>query len=198
MAVEGEFSSQNGILKGTVTEDSSIKIYLNDDYYVNNINETAKEQMTSHIFNIGPVEWVAVNETDSLEENLAGEKMYQWKGNIGLINATDIIKASINPLCTSVGTSIGGDGTECNNNYLLSPNKLIYCTLNPSIMSNASPGNDLYVWRGYIDKDGNTVVAPVNRVGVYNDNPRPVVFLKSTIQLEGSGSESDAFRIVSY
>ena len=67
-AVSGEFSTPDGAVKGTVTEDSSIKIYLNDDYYVNNINNTAKEQMTSHIFNIGAVEQLSSSSADSIEK----------------------------------------------------------------------------------------------------------------------------------
>ena len=44
-AVSGTFSSPSGSQSGTVTEDSSIKIYLNDDYYVNNINSTASKRI---------------------------------------------------------------------------------------------------------------------------------------------------------
>ena len=56
--VDGTFSSPSGSQSGTVTEDSSIKIYLNGEYYVNNINTIAKGQMTSHSFNIGAVEYL--------------------------------------------------------------------------------------------------------------------------------------------
>ena len=82
-AVEGTFSSPSGSQSGTVTEDSSIKIYLNDDYYVNNLNSTAKGQMTAHSFNIGAVENLNESgaEADSIEKNIVGEKMYTWTGN---------------------------------------------------------------------------------------------------------------------
>ena len=83
-AVSGTFSSPSGSQSGTVTEDSSIKIYLNEDYYTNNINSTAKGQMISHSFNIGAVENLnqSGSQADSIEKNIAGEKMYTWIGNV--------------------------------------------------------------------------------------------------------------------
>ena len=113
-AVEGIFSSPSGTQSGTVTEDSSIKIYLNEDFYVNNINEVAKRQLTSHSFNIGAVERLDQSgaEADSIEKNIAGEKMYTWTGNVGLANVSDILRASTNPLCTSATVSCNGTNEE--------------------------------------------------------------------------------------
>ena len=196
-AVEGTFSSPSGSQSGTVTEDSSIKIYLNDDYYVNDINSTAKEQMTSHSFNIGAVEFLDESgaEADSIEKNIAGEKMYQWTGNVGLANVSDILKASTIPLCTSATTSYG-DSDACNSNYLLdkgSASSLLYWTINAS--SPESGGLSYRVW-------GVTVrgsVAGVRYANAYTSStnaPRPVVFLKSDITLNGSGTLEDPFTII--
>ena len=196
-AVEGIFSSPSGSQSGTVTEDSSIKIYLNDDYYVNNINSTAKGQMTSHSFNIGAVEYLDQSgaEADSIEKNIAGEKMYQWIGNVGLANVSDILKASTNPLCTSATTSMNGTN-ECNSNYLLdrgTAGSLNYWTINAS--SRESGGYSHQVWYGYVFSS----VALVNYHYAYNSSthaPRPVVFLKSDTTLSGSGTLEDPFTIV--
>ena len=130
-AVSGEFSSPSGSQKGTVTEDSSIKIYLNDDYYENDINETAKGQMISHSFNIGVVERLNQSgaSADSIAKNIVGEKMYQWTGHVGLVNVSDILRASTNPLCASATISYN-DTDLCNNNYLV----------------NAGVGRSLYYW----------------------------------------------------
>ena len=195
-AVEGIFSSPSGSQSGTVTEDSSIKLYLNDDYYVNNINSTAKGQMISHSFNIGAVGYLSGSgsQADSIEKNIAGEKMYQWIGNVGLANVSDILRASTNPLCTSATTSIN-NLTACNSNYLLdagSGSSLSYWTINAS--SGESGGTGRAVW------DGNAFssIASV----YYNDAsasssyaPRPVVFLKSDTTLSGSGTESDPYTL---
>mgnify|MGYP005759002617 CR=1 FL=1 len=195
-AVSGIFSSPSGSQSGTVTEDSSMKIYLNDDYYVNNINSTAKEQMTSHSFNIGAVEYLDESgaEADSIEKNIAGEKMYQWTGNVGLANVSDILKASTSPLCTSATTSYS-DTEACNSNYLLdkgSRSTLFYGTINAA--SSESGGTSHGVWNGYMtSSDGGVDLATA-----YDGSataPRPVVFLKSDITLTGEGTEENPFQI---
>ena len=193
-AVDGTFSSPSGSQSGTVTEDSSIKIYLNDDYYVNNINETAKGQMTSHSFNIGAVEKLNSSSSDSIEKNISGEKMYQWTGNVGLANVSDILRASTNPLCTSATTS-NNNLTACNSNYLLdkgAASTLYYWTINA--YSDESGGNSDYTWRG----GASSSRARVNDARAYSSTsaPRPVVFLKSDITLNGSGTSEDPFTIV--
>ena len=196
-AVDGTFSSQSGSQSGTVTEDSSIKIYLNDDYYVNNINSTAKDQMTSHSFNIGAVEYLGRSgaEADSIEKNIAGEKKYTWTGNVGLVNVSDILRASTNPLCTSATTSFNGTN-ECNSNYLLdkgSASTLYYWTINAS--SYESGGSSSGVWYGYVSSSV-AYVRSSHAVIVLNIAPRPVVFLKSDTTLNGSGTLEDPFTIV--
>ena len=196
-AVSGEFSSPSGSLSGTVTEDSSIKIYLNGDYYTNNINETAKGQMTSHTFNIGAVEYLNQSgaEADSIEKNIAGEKMYQWTGNVGLANVSDILRASTNPLCTSATTS-NNKSTACNSNYLLDKGEastLYYWTINAA--SRGSGGTSSGVWYGAVDSS----YASVYSYYAYDSSgyaPRPVVFLKSSTTLNGSGTSDDPFTIV--
>ena len=195
-AVDGEFSSPSGSQKGTVTEDSSIKIYLNDDYYVNNINETAKGQMTSHTFNIGAVEYLDESgaEADSISKNIAGEKMYTWNGNVGLANVSDILKASTNPLCTSATTSIIGINA-CNSNYLLdkgTANELSYWSINAS--SYESGGLSHGAWDGNVFSSGAYLY-----IDYANDSryaPRPVVFLKADITLSGEGTVSNPYTIV--
>ena len=194
-AVEGTFSSPSGSQSGTVTEDSNIKIYLNDDYYVNNINSTAKEQMTSHSFNIGVVEWLNQIVADSIEKNIAGEKMYTWIGNVGLANVSDILRASTNPLCTSASTSLT-DMDACNSNYLLdrgTASFLYYWTINA--FSGKYDGYSHQVWGSYVVSSLACVTTPYA-----SDSsslaPRPVVFLKSDTTLNGSGTQSDPFTIV--
>ena len=195
-AVEGTFSPPSGSQSGTVTEDSSIKLYLNEDYYTNNINETAKEQMISHSFNIGAVEYLNQSgaEADSIEKNIAGEEMYTWTGNVGLANVSDILRASTNSLCTSATTS-SNNLTACNSNYLLdrgTASTLCYWTINA--YSNESVDYSHLVWLGYVNSSG----AFVNYNGAYDSSnvaPRPVVFLKSDITLSGSGTSEDPYTI---
>ena len=195
-AVSGTFSSPSGSQSGTVTEDSSIKIYLNEDYYTNNINSTAKGQMTSHSFNIGTVERLDQSgaEADSIEKNIAGEEMYTWTGNVGLANVSDILRASTNPLCTSATTSVN-NLTACNSNYLLDKGEastLDYWTINAS--SGESGGDSHHVWSGSVVGSGTYVVLAYAYISA--NAPRPVVFLKSDTTLSGSGTSEDPFTIV--
>ena len=195
-AVDGTFSSPSGSQSGTVTEDSSIKIYLNDDYYVNNINETAKGQMTSHPFNIGAVEYLNESEAeaDSIEKNIAGEKMYQWTGNVGLANVSDILRASTNPLCTSATTSYS-DNDACNSNYLLdkgAASTSYYWTINA--YSCESGGSSFITWYGYVN--GSYMLVYYEPAADDLFTSRPVVFLKSDTTLSGSGTSEDPFTIV--
>ena len=194
--VEGEFSTPSGSQKGTVTEDSSIKIYLNEDYYTNNINETAKGQMTSHIFNIGAVEYLDKSgaKADSIEKNIAGEKMYQWTGNVGLANTSDILKASTNPLCTSATTS-NSDYDACNNNYLLdrgTASSLSYWTINA--YSRGSGDRSSSAWFGNVSSSIACLDSSYANNSYYA--PRPVVFLKAETTLSGEGTQSNPYTIV--
>ena len=195
-AVDGEFSSPSGSQKGTVTEDSSIKIYLNEDYYTNNINFAAKEQMVSHSFNIGVVENLNQSgaSSDSIEKNIAGEKMYQWIGNVGLVNVSDILRASTNPLCISATTS-RNDRDACNSNYLLdkgTASTLGYWTINAS--SFESGDGSFYAWCGLAGSSYARLDSPSAYASTYA--PRPVVFLKSDITLSGEGTKESPFTIV--
>ena len=191
-AVEGEFSTPDSAVKGTVTEDSSIKIYLNDDYYVNNINNTAKEQMTSHSFNIGAVERLGSSSADSIEKNISGEKMYTWIGNVGLANVSDLLRASTNPLCTSA-TYSQNNQSNCNSNYLLnSTDFLRYWTINAYYMVTELASNR--VWTSFSSSYFSAVVGTSNASNT--NSIRPVVFLKSDIVLTGEGTLDSPFTIV--
>ena len=195
-AVSGIVSSPSGSQSGTVTEDSSIKIYLNEDYYTNNMDNTAKEQMISHTFNIGVVEYLGESGVieDSIAKNIEWEKMYTWTGNVGLANVSDILKASTNPLCTSATTSYN-DSAVCNSNYLLDKGifeSLYYWTINAC--SNEAGTSSPSTWNGSALNSATHVYSAAARTSTYA--PRPVVFLKSDITLSGRGSISNPFTIM--
>ena len=132
---------------------------------------------------------------DSIAKNIEGEKMYTWTGNVGLANVSDILRASTNPLCTSVTTSYNGTN-ECNSNYLLDKGvaiSLYYWTINAS--SSESGGSSYRAWLGCVAGS----VAAVRYGDAFNSSfraPRPVVFLKSSTTLNGSGTSDDPFTIV--
>ena len=197
-AVSGTFQTPNGNYSGTVTEDSSIKDYLNNTYY-STLNEIAKKQMQSHVFNIGSVQVLDESGNDSIQKNIAGEKMYTWTGNVGLINVSDLLRASTNSACISATdqyyTLITTFENTCSTNYLLEglPDPTAYWTINAG--SAESLDVSLYVW--YVAHEVG-VTGFVSSNSAYNDRSgaRPVVFLKSSIKLSGgTGTENDPYII---
>ena len=152
--------------------------------------------MTSHTFNIGAVERLDQSgaEADSISKNIEGEKMYQWTGNVGLANVSDILKASTNPLCTSATTS-HNNTKACNSNYLLdrgTASELSYWTINAS--SRESGGGSDAAWDGDAFSSLARVCTAVVRYSI--NAPRPVIFLKSDITLTGEGTKESPFTIV--
>ncbi len=197
-AVSGTFRTPNGNYSGTVTEDSSIKEYLNNTYYPT-LNEIAKNQMQSHTFNIGSVQMLETSGNDSIEKNIAGEKMYTWTGNVGLINVSDLLRASTNSACTSATdqyyTLITTFENICSSNYLLEglPDPTAYWAINAG--SAESLDVSLYAWY-VVHEAGTTGFMSSN--SAYNDRSgaRPVVFLKLSTQfIGGIGTKSDPYII---
>ena len=206
-AVSGTYQTPNGNYSGTVTEDSSIKEYLNDTYYPS-LTGIAKTQVQSHTFNIGVIQESSTLEGDSMEKNIAGEKMYTWTGNVGLINATDVLRASKNNRCQSYTEAIAANPqnseTLCNQNYLL--DSIVQNSTNPYWTINAyaredssdSIGNVVLATAGYVstpDEEELILLAYLTDDDAsYTYGVRPVVFLKSSIQFtEGNGSKSNPY-----
>ena len=196
-AVSGTFQTPNGNYSGTVTEDSSMKEYLNDIYYPT-LNGIAKTQVQSHTFNIGSVQWLDQSGNDSIEKNIAGEKMYQWTGNVGLINVSDVLKASTNAACTSATDQYNKliqEEATCDSNYLLDtlPDPTRYWTINAA----SAESDDLSTLAWAAARDAG--LAKLNYYGArysHNYGARPVVFLKSSTQLiSGTGTETDPYII---
>lgn len=202
-AVSGTFQTPDGKYSGTVTEDSSIKEYLNNTYYPT-LNGTAKTQVQSHTFNIGSVQFLDVSGNDSIQKNIAGEKMYQWTGNVGLVNVSDLLRASTNIACTSATDEMNAVMQEvlketCGS-YLttMSPineelGGIGYWTMNA--FSAESDGYSLGVWDAAFYQG----VGEFGNRDAYNDGiggARPVLYLKSDIEITGGdGTKGNPFVI---
>ena len=195
--VSGTYQNSDGIYSGTITEDSSIADYLNGEYY-NGLTEIARTQIQQHVYYIGPVELFDETLTDSLSKNIAGEKMNTWTGNVGLVNVSDVLKASTNPACTSATDQLNqlrdSGISTCDSNYLLDlPDETVYWTINNALVE--SHGHSSPVWaaaqnEGMVGLDGGD--ANYDDLG----GARPVLFLKSSIQFtSGNGTKTQPFQI---
>ena len=200
-AVSGTFQTPDGKYSGTVTEDSSIKEYLNNTYYPT-LNETAKTQVQSHAFNIGSVQRLNVSGNDSIEKNIAGEKMYQWTGNVGLVNVSDLLRASTNIACTSATDELNAaymedTPRETCGSYLTSFNeefgRIGYFTMNAFSAESAHYSHCVWVAAFF-----QGVGAFVYNAAYFDDlsGARPVLYLKSDIEITGGdGTKGNPFVI---
>ena len=138
----------------------------------------------NHIFYIGIVAYAS---DQNLATDVFQEQAYTWKGNVGLINVTDYVRASNNPLCSSVYEY--RHNADCYNdsnthNWLYIPN--YQRTMTPVSSSNA-----YMVWNAgssgalndYAARDGYQI--------------RPVLFLKPSVRLYGSGTQNNPYYLFS-
>ena len=198
-AVSGTFQTPNGNYSGTVTEDSSIKEYLNNTYYPT-LNGIAKTQVQSHTFNIGSVQFLDVSGNDSIEKNISGEKMYKWTGNVGLINVSDLLKASTNTACKSATDEFNAVPEETCGSYLTyfdvlneQLSGIQYWTMNAFSAESDSYSNNVWyvMYRQNVGNFGHGISAYD-----YFRGARPVVFLKLSTQITGGdGTKSNPFVI---
>ena len=196
--VSGTYQSPNGEFSGTVTEDSSIADYLNGEYY-NGLTEIARNQIQQHVYYIGPVEYYDESGNDSLSKNIAGEKMNTWTGNVGLVNVSDVLKASTNPACTSVtdeNDKNNYDGNSvCDSNYLIVLSDFAsYWTVNHAFRESYKKSGGVWsVNTGPYSLGNNIATATWDDTGI---GARPVLFLKSSTQFtSGIGTKSQPFII---
>ena len=204
-AVSGTFQTPDGKYKGTVTEDSSIKQYLNDTYYPT-LTGIAKTQMQSHTFNIGSVQYLDESGNDSIAKNIAGEKMYKWTGNVGLVNVSDLLRASTNTACKSATDQLMKlmqDTPEitCDSNYLLDAlpineelGGIGYWTMNA--FSAESGGRSHSAWSA-ARAAGLAGLAFDDAGSDYDSGARPVLYLKSNIEITGgNGTKGNPYLIM--
>ncbi len=169
----------NGSYHGYVDKDSEINTYLNGEYY-NNLASSSKEQIINKNWNIGEVTY----RNSNLEQQILEEECFQWNGKIGLITASEYIRANSNlSLC---GTY---EDEENNLQICLTTNWL---SLAPDTWWTISPavGNEcdiLHVF-GYGE--------PINSRASNSHGVRPVLFLKSSTKLLGMGTIDNPFRII--
>ena len=189
--VDGIFSNEN--YEGTVSQDASINTYLNNDFY-NSLSKD-KQYIVSHDFNVGILSSLdASTDTTSISEIYKTEKSKLWRGNIGLINVSDYLKASTNNQCINTGAS-RNDNAPCsyeNGNYLDAFKQETW-TINavtPKASVRTVSANFIHSTEGLI-QGGISSSYALSKYLI-----RPVVFLDSNIKLDGSGTENDPFTII--
>ncbi len=155
---------------------ASLNTYLNEDYY-DTLTEVAKSQIELYDWSVGKLDKGDID----LETIIENEDSNTWEGNIGLISASDYIRANTN-------------GTECNTYNLNNTNANICKTTD--WLSNQT------YWTITTLSGGNTVsvITDTGLIDSYGSNgkssPRPAVYLKDSVEIKsGSGTSEEPYQL---
>ena len=164
---------------GKVETESTLNKYLNGGSWTDLSN--LESYIDNHSWNVGGVYYTA--DDKGIVKEKEEERQLTWNGKVGLMNITEYVEASLNPTCTSVRENFGSaSGSPCKemnwsyknyHQWSLSPNS---CCKN-GVWGVNSAG---YFFSSY----------------AYDTNGvRPAFYLKSSINLSGSGTTGDEYQI---
>lgn len=172
-AVDGTFT--NGSKSGTVTQNSTLNNFLNEEYLP---TLSDSDKVVSHNFSIGAV----TSDNNDLAEQIASENGTTWNGKVGLITASEYLRANTNTeQCGTLSLNNDNSSTCRKTDWMI---KVInYWTISPS----ANSSNLVLFFISSGDVSGGNAR---NNSGVF-----PVLYLSSDITLTGDGSSDNPFII---
>ncbi len=168
----------NGTKYALPTTEAELNTYLNTTYY-DGLNQAAKEMVKEDaLYNVG----VLKNQSgQTISTDINQVNAVKWKGKVGLIDATEYLRASTNSSCTSVYQGYQTSAPCKNNNWKF--NSDYWWTMSPY-----SESGSYIVWdvtsSGYIG----------NHHGFYvhtSSGVRPVVTLSPEVKITGGDGSSD-------
>ena len=93
------------------TSEAELNTYLNTTYY-NGLNATARSMIKSDaVYKVGVLDY---SSSQSLSTDMSQVSAAKWKGKVGLIDATEYVRASTNSSCTGAGAY--WNNSSCYNN----------------------------------------------------------------------------------
>ena len=165
--------------------EASLNTYLNSTW-LNTLSANVQSKIVTHMFNVGVTKYGE----KSLSNTISQEQAYKWRGKVGLMTASDYVKASTNSECTCAYAYY--NVLSCYRNS--ATHNWIFSSLGSSIPWTSSP---------YFDSDAGRVLG-VNSAGYlyhpaanYSIGVAPVFFLSSNITLTGEGTSSSPYTIAS-
>ena len=175
-------------------DEAYLNIYLNGGKYAGititswydswsqNLPDGIKNRiMNNHLFNVGLVE---NKQGQLLLTDISQEKALTWQGRVGIISATDYVKASTNPSCVGIRSYISDSNcynNSVNHNYLYKDSA--QWTISPD--SNISPYR---VYGAFSTNVGSDYTE-------YSYFVRPVLYLSSDTKLSGTGFVGDEYLV---
>ena len=164
----------NGDFSGEVNKDSEMLTYLNGEYF-KSLKDS--DYIINHNWAIGGVAGDA-----SLKSQTYTEQKSEWNGKVGLITASDYIKATTFKDCDSLD-KMNLNYASCRETNWMFKDGIRWWTISP--MDNAS----VQLWyvgeTGFINNDSASKYFAV----------RPVVYLSNEIIFEGNGSLKNPYNI---
>ena len=164
---------------GKVGTESTLNKYLNGGSWTDLSN--IEKYIDNHSWNVGGVHYTA--DEKGIVKEKDEESELTWNGKVGLINITEYVEASLNPTCTSTISNYGSvSGSPCKElNWM-------YKNYNQWSIS-PGPSTRNGVWD--VVSTGCFVCDNAN----YTAGVRPAFYLKSSINLSGSGTTGDEYQI---
>ena len=180
-AISDNFS--NGTYTGTVLKDAELNTYLNEEYLP---TLSDSDKVIPHTWDIGAVTY----DNNDLSDQITDEKGTTWNGKIGLITASEYLRANTNTEQCGTNMLNNDNYSTCKNTdwmyssvpsggymWTISPNAS-YSTSVFSVYSNSLPG---YLSSSRADYSSSGVV--------------PVLYLSSNITLTGSGTSGEPYSL---
>ena len=151
---------------------------MNGTYY-DGLNSTARGQIVSHSWKVGPV----LYDNDCLTDNVNSEGDIRWSGKIGLLTVSEYLRTNSNLDFCRLFSLMNDNYNTCKSTTWVFNNGA-WWTMSPR----SGNVNDAF----NIASDGN-----------FNDNyyinytygVRPVLYLSSSVTLSGSGTQSNPYII---
>jgi len=159
-----------------------LNTYLNTTF-LSSVDTDLQNKIATHTFNVGPLKDVS---GQTLETDISQESAYKWSGKIGLMNATDYVRASTNTACISAYEY--WDTSDCYNNS--DTHNYLFHSAEAWTMSPRSRSNSLFVWIVYSAGKMGSNNAFSSNYGVW-----PSFYLTSDISLSGEGTSGEPYEI---
>lgn len=170
---------------------ATLNTYLNETYY-NTLTTFAQNQIVSHAWSIGTVNW-----GNDLSSYVTEENSTKWNGRVALVTLSEYLRTNSN-MTSCVG--LNNYSSSCANTtwmYIANDN-VVYS----NVIWLLTARSNLSTNQAYIIRDSKTMLSNT-RTDCYNFGTsrgcpimvRPSVYLKSGLNLSGTGTQSDPYRI---
>ncbi len=191
--ITGMSIKENGTKFNLPEKESTLAIYLNNDYY-NDLRDFAKALIADDggTFNVGAIK---LDSNQDLATDIEQVSSVKWKGKIGVPDVTEYVKASNNAECKSFSQgAILASGNKCReNNYLYVPAEDGVGKTWQLSTPKMGTVTDVYSVRpGDNNKNNDGYIA--NQQAWYGASIRPVIYLKPNLSIkQGDGSKENPY-----